>query len=167
MMSGFISVPMDFRKDGTSVSVIRPLGDRVSVIDNLVELVVFTPRGSFPGDPDFGFEYWNHEYANVHFRDFNVGHTTGMGVLCNDTTKRICQESVRRSLEVYEPSLKNVDVSIELNGIGQDAADMRISSRYEVSVKVTGVLEDGLGVLVPYRKNVSFFMEPTVRPINI
>ena len=65
----FISTPLIFNNSGASI--LRDINDHITMLDNLVELVVFTPRGSFAADPDFGFEYWNHEYSNVHYREFN------------------------------------------------------------------------------------------------
>ena len=69
----YISTPLEFNEEGTQI--LREIDDRIKVLDNLVELIVFTPRGSFEADPDFGFEYWNHEYSNVHYREFNNSQT--------------------------------------------------------------------------------------------
>ena len=43
----------------------------------------------------------------------------------------------------------------------------KLLSKYEVTIGISGMLDDGLGTLVPYRKDVSFLMEPTVKRINI
>lgn len=166
----FIVTPLKFRQDDSSISIERNIDDRIKMIDNLIELIVFTPKGSFAADPDFGFEYWNHEYSNVHFRDFNNEHSAALrGGLYNEITKKECQESVRRSIETYEPQLKHVNVAIELNSIGVEKQWHRkkIISKYEVSVRVVGVLDDGLGTIVPYEKGILFFMEPTVKQISI
>ena len=66
----FISTPLVFRHSGASI--LRDINDRITMLDNLVELVVFTPRGSFTADPDFGFEYWNHEYSRMRSRRKSV-----------------------------------------------------------------------------------------------
>lgn len=34
-------------------------------------------------------------------------------------------------------------------------------------VKVTGMLEEGLGTFTPYKKEISFLMEPTVKRYKI
>ena len=166
----FVNTPLEFNKKESSVSITRSTDDKIVMLDNLVELIVFTPRGSFAADPDFGFEYWNHEYSNIHFRDFN-NHHSGIGYygLSNDVTRKECQESIKRSLETYEPQLKQIDVSIELNSITAEKQSKRkkVFSKYEVSVKVTGLLDDGLGVVKKYEKRVLFFMEPTVKQITI
>lgn len=153
-----IKVPIQFNRNGDSVLISRTQGDRVEVIDNLLELIVFTPKGSFAADPDFGFEYWNHEYSNIHFRDFNNG---------MDGIKKCCQESVKKSLEMYEPSLKNVSVSIELRPIDVRMQRRKVVSRYEISVRVTGGLDNGLGIPLMYDKTIAFYMEPTVKQVRI
>lgn len=159
----FISTPLVFTQSGTQM--LRNIEDRVTMLDNLVELIVFTPRGSFEADPDFGFEYWNHEFSNVHYKEFNTKQTgQNVGGLHNEVTKKECEESVRISLATYEPMLKNVTVSIALDSaIAKQRRKRRVASKYEVTVIVEGNLDDGLGTLRPYRKNVVFLIEPTVK----
>lgn len=149
--------------------IVRDLQTEIQRLDNLVELIVFTPRGAFNADPDFGFENWNHEYSSISLRDYNnnqsARNTGSIAELRNEMSRRESQESICRTLAIYEPMLKQVEVSIELN----NAAKSRISSRrkmqskYEVSVIVSGVLDSGLGTSTPYRKVVTFLMEPTLR----
>ena len=107
----FISTPLQLTQRGNTLSIERQIGDRVRMLDNLIELIVFTPRGSFAADPDFGFEYWNHEYSNVQYRAFN-NDQTGMTTknVVNEITREECHESIRRSLATYAPQLKNVVV---------------------------------------------------------
>ena len=166
----FVNTPIEFINNESSVFLNREIDDKKLMLDNLVELIVFTPKGSFSADPDFGFEYWNHEYSNIHYRDFNNNHT-GMGTygLYNDVTRKECQESIKKSLETYEPQLKHIDVFIELNSIDENKqnSNKKVFSKYEVSVRVTGVLDDGLGTIKKYEKIVTFFMEPTVKKITI
>lgn len=165
----FISTPFSFQTSDTVTTIDRDIDNRIEMIDNLIELIVFTPRGSFWADPDFGFEYWNHEYSNIRYRDFNNGHTgSALNGLYNEITQKECRESIRKSLEMYEPELKHVDVSIELNSIDVEKQRKRkVISKYEVIIRVIGVLEDGLGVVTSYEKKVSFFMEPAVKKISI
>ena len=60
--------------------------------------------------------------------------------------------------------LKNVAVSIVLNtASGKPLYRKKMASKYEVHVVVEGQLDDGLGTLQPYRKNVVFLVEPTVK----
>lgn len=143
----------------------RDIEDRILMLDNLVELIVFTPRGDFEADPDFGFEYWNHEFSNVHYREFNASQSGIVGgSLYNEVTKKECEDSIRQSLASYEPMLKNVMVSIELDTASQrQRRKRRVASKYAVNVIVEGGIDDGLGTLRPYRKVVVFLVEPTVK----
>lgn len=161
-MMEYISTPLSISDDG---QLVRDVNERITMLDNLVELIVFTPRGSFEADPDFGFEYWNHEYSNVHYREFN---NSQMGKasfgLHNDVTRKECEESIRNSLATYEPMLKSVVVSIELDtAVDRQLRRNRMPSKYEVKVIVEGNLDDGLGTKVSYRKMVTFLIEPTVK----
>ncbi len=162
----FIKTPLRYGNDS---DIVRDISDRVAMIDNFIELVVFSPRGSFAVDPDFGFEYWNHEYSNVHFRDFNNGqNTTFVNGMYNEVTQKECKESIEKSLQTYVPELKQVNVLIELKSVADDAGTgKKVSSKYQVTIKVSGMLDDGLGIFLPYRKDISFWMEPTVKRIRI
>lgn len=161
----FIRTPIEYRAQ--SLNILRVPESKTSMIDNLIELIVFTPRGSFPGDSDFGFEYWNHEYSNINFRDFNNGQNgTFVNSLYNEITRKECQDSIKRSLETYDVLLKQIDVSIELHSIDVEQR-VKIASKFQVVVRVTGMLEDGLGTFTPYRKEIIFLMEPTVKRFRI
>ena len=158
----FISTPLVFLDQGAHIQ--RDLEERVRMLDNLVELIVFTPRGQFDADPDFGFEYWNHEFSNVHYREFNTSQTGRVANgLYNEVTKKECEDSIKQSLATYEPMLKNVIVNIELNQTEGRKGRRRQHSKYEVNVRVEGRLDVGLGTLRPYGKNVVFLVEPTVK----
>lgn len=157
----YIKVPISYTRNNVT-EIKREIEDRTSMIDNLIELIVFTPRGSFPADADFGFEYWNNEYSNVNFRDFNNGQNGAfVNGLYNEITRKECQESIRRSLETYDVLLKQIDVSIELRPVDPEPKK-HIASKFQVVVKVTGMLEEGLGTFTPYGKEISFLMEPTI-----
>ena len=158
----FLSTPLQFTDSGTKLR--RDIDNRIMMLDNLVELIVFTPRGDFEADPDFGFEYWNHEFSNVHYREFNASQGTKTTSLYNEVTKKDCEDSIKQSLAAYEPMLKNVTVNIELNAASEkQRRKRRVASKYAVNVIVEGGIDDGLGVLRPYRKVVVFLVEPTVK----
>lgn len=163
----FIRTPISYSKE--SLLIVRTLSERIAMIDNFVELIVFTPCGSFVADDGFGFEYWNHEYSNVHFRSFNNGQNGNYASGAhNEVTIKECKESIENSLRIYEPQLKQIGVYIELNSVnsGNDERNV-IRSKYEVYVKVTGMLDDGLGTFSPYKKEIRFMMEPTVKKYRI
>ena len=168
-MMKYSSTSITFRSEELSISIVRDIEERISMLDNLVELIVFTPRGSFVGDPDFGFEYWNHEYSNVHYREFN-NEQTGMSSagLYNEITKKECQESIRQSLSTYAPLLKQVAVSMELNSAeAEKQRKKKVPSKYIVTIKVNGIIDDGLGTTCQYEKSVMFLMEPTAKKYRI
>ena len=165
----YASTPVTFRSEESSIRIVRDIEERISMLDNLVELIVFTPRGSFVGDPDFGFEYWNHEYSNVHYREFN-NEQTGMSSagLYNEITKKECLESIRQSLSTYAPLLKQVAVSMELNSAeAEKQRKKKVPSKYIVTIKVNGIIDDGLGTTCQYEKSVMFLMEPTAKKYRI
>lgn len=163
----FIKTPLTY-EDNTGI-IARSLEERVAMIDNFIELIVFSPKGSFIADDDFGFEYWNHEYSNVHFKSFNHGQNgTYSNGLYNEVTLKECKESIVKSLHIYEPQLKQVNVSIELGSIKtENESNHKLLSKYEVTIVIIGVLDDGLGTIAPYKKEISFLMEPTVKRIKI
>ncbi len=163
----FIKTPLTYK--GNTGIIARSLEERIAMIDNFIELIVFSPKGSFIADDDFGFEYWNHEYSNVHFRSFNHGQNgTYSNGLYNEVTLKECKESIEKSLSIYEPQLKQVNVSIELGSIKiGNESNHKLLSKYEVMIIITGVLDDGLGTIAPYKKEISFLMEPTVKRIKI
>lgn len=163
----FIKTPLTYDEEHATIE--RNISERTAMIDNLIELIVFTPRGSFAADSDFGFEYWNHEYSNVHFRDFNSGQNASfVNGLYNEITRKECQESIKKSLETYDVQLRQIDVSIELRTIDNNQTQQRkISSKYEVVIKILGMLDEGLGTFTPYKKEINFLMEPTVKRFKI
>lgn len=160
----YISTPIDFGDDQSSVQPKRNLDSQTAMIDNLIELIAFTPRGSYTADPEFGFEYWNHEYVNIQYRTFNNGQVSTMadGVR-REITKSECQESIKKSLSIYAPQLKNTIVSVELN-----PADIKhhyrkkVQPKHVVSIKVEGDIDSGIGVQ-HYMKEVVFLMEPATK----
>lgn len=162
----FIDTPLAY---DPAPHLVRDLKTYIERLDNLVELIVFTPRGAFNADPDFGFENWNHEYSSISMRDYNNNQTArGTGSITelrNDMSRRESQESIVRTLSIYEPMLKQVEVNIELNNAAKSRLSSRhkVQSKYEVSVIVTGVIDNGLGTSTPYRKVITFLMEPTLR----
>lgn len=158
----YISTPVTYT--GSTLCLVRDITNIVTMLDNLVELIVFTARGSFAGDPDFGFEYWNHEFTNVHQREFNASQMRGLAGAMSEVTKAECEDSVRESLATYMPMLKNVTVNIVLEAAwDQGAHRKKIPSKYQLNVVVDGTLDDGLGTRRPYRKIVTFYVEPVVK----
>lgn len=159
-MNQFIKTPVRIERQGEFFLLERPFSSPMEKLDNLIELIVFTPRGSFSGDPDFGFEYWNYEFTNIQFREFN----NGQKMSYSDVTRQICEDSIRQSILTYGSDLKNVVVTMELRALSElEQRKRRTFSRYEVVVNVSGAMDDGLGTTREYYKNVRFLMEPTAK----
>jgi len=152
----YLKVPLSY-VNAESLELERTVDDKTKMIDSLIDLIVFTPKGSCHADSDFGFEFWNYEYSNVSMRDFNNGQNgTFMNGVYNEITRKECQDSIKKSLEAYDSLLKHVDVTIELHSIEPEKRK-KVLSRFQVVVKVSGMLDDGLGTFMPYNKEISFF----------
>jgi len=163
----YANTPLTFEEVGTQIWVVRNIEDRKTKIDKLVDLIVFTPRGSFSGDPDFGFEYWNHEYSNVSDKHFNEN-LSGRDYYAGEGTKARCQESIRQSLMTYAPELKDVRVTMTIGPADSDRQGRRkVLSRHMVTVEVSGNFDDGLATKTPYHHPVVFLIEPHAKRINI
>lgn len=163
----FINTPLAYQSLTDGLYVKRDLKSQAEVLDNLLELIAFTPRGSFLADPDFGFEYWNHEYSNIQYRTFN----SGQGLLLGgkngqDVTKLDCQESIRQSLQTYAPQLTKVEVTVELNAAqySERQHKRKVQSKHIVSIIVEGELDNGIGTS-KYKKKIEFLMEPSAKKL--
>ena len=165
----YIRTPLSFQVSGPRIDMVRNIEEKITRLDNLVELIVFTPRGNFSADPDFGFEFWNHEFSNIRQREFNNDHTgLSSEMIVNEVTKKECEDSVRNSLATYEPMLKQVLVRMELNIVEPEKQiQKKVWNQFIVKVYVDGSIEDGLGTTTRYEKVVSFLMEPTVKKNKI
>ena len=79
-------------------------------------------------------------------------------------TKEECKKSICQSLESYEPQLKDVNVSIEINAAEvEKQRRKKVLSKYVVTISVEGIIDDGLGTTTPYKKDVVFLMEPIAK----
>ena len=50
----FIKTPLSY-ENNTGI-IARNIEQKIAMIDNFIELVAFSPKGSFIADDDFGFE---------------------------------------------------------------------------------------------------------------
>lgn len=156
----YISAPVALVGSEEGVSILRDIDEQRAMLDNLVELAVFTPKGSFNADPDFGLEYWNEEYANVNDSQFNNNaHRDEYTLL---STKERCEAGIAQNIIDYAPEqLKIRDVFVNMSMSDDD--DVRnSSSRHKVVIFVSAKLDDGLGTTTDYVREVSFMVEPTV-----
>ena len=93
-MSDFTAIPLSI-SFSPHTGLEREKGGIEECIDRLLELIVFTPKGSFSADPEFGFEYWNHEFSNLDVREFNNSYLDLMGAARRPggITRRKCENS--------------------------------------------------------------------------
>lgn len=141
-------------------------GDIEKSIDSILDLIVFTPRGSFIADPDFGFEYWNHEFSNINVREFNnnyLGMVSNVKTL-NEISRKQCENSLKESIICYVPRLRQPEVRIELD-LNKKKGRKSLPSKYEMRILITGFLDDGLGITRSYEKRISFMVEPIARKL--
>lgn len=159
----YISNPLAFQKSGHNILLERDIEGKTAMFDNLIELIVFTPRGSFNADPDFGLEYWDFEYSNINDTQFN-NNSIGFDEFYNESIKRKCEESIRKSLQTYAPELKDVQISMNIDdALAGKQGRRKVFSRHMVTIVVEGVFDDGFGTMSSYQKEVSFLVEPTSR----
>ncbi len=166
-MTSYISIPLSINLSPFP-SLDKENEDIESCINNIIELIVFTPKGTFAADPEFGFEYWNHEFSNIDVREFNNSY---MGMVSdskslNDVSRKQCEHSLKESILSYEPRLLNPEVKIELE-INNKIRKRKSQSKYEMRILINGSIDDGLGIARPFEKRISFMVEPTAKKISI
>lgn len=166
-MTTYTSIPLAINVSD-SYSLEKENGELEHCIDNILDLIVFTPKGTFIADPEFGFEYWNHEFSNINVREFNNSY---MGLMAdtkslNDISRKQCELSLKESIIEYEPRLINPDVKIELE-INDKVRKKKSQSKYEMRILISGSIDDGLGIARPFEKRISFMVEPTAKKISI
>lgn len=166
-MTAYTSIPLSVNV-GHSPILERESGELENCINSILDLIIFTPKGTFSADPEFGFEYWNHEFSNINVREFNYSY---MGMvadaqLLNDVSRKQCELSLKESIIAYEPRLINPEVKIELE-INDKIRKRKSQSKYEMRIMINGSIDDGLGLVKPFEKRVSFMVEPTAKNISI
>ena len=166
-MTEYTAIPLSINTSG-SFSHEREEGELERCINSILDLIVFTPKGSFCADPEFGFEYWNHEFSNIDVREFNNSY---MGMMANaqslnEVSRRQCELSLKDSIIEYEPRLINPEVKIELE-VNDKIRKRKSQSKYEMKILISGSIDDGLGIVRPYEKRISFMVEPTAKKISI
>lgn len=162
-MTEFTLIPLSINLSQSS-ALEKEQGDVESSIHNILDLIIFTPKGTFAADPEFGFEYWNHEFSNINVREFNnsyLGMVSDAQIL-NDVSRKQCEQSLKESILSYEPRLLNPEVRIELD-VNNNDRKRKSLSKYEMRIMITGAIDDGLGIARQFEKKVAFMVEPTVR----
>ena len=156
----YISAPVKLMGSDKGVAILRDINEQRAMMDNLVDLAVFTPKGSFNADPDFGLEYWNEEYGNISDSQFNNNTQRDEYTLLS--TKEQCEAGIAQNIIDYAPEqlkIRNVYVNMSMSD-GDDV--LNSPSRHKVVIFVSAKLDDGLGTTSDYVREVSFMVEPTV-----
>ena len=164
----YISTPLSLKENdnNSEIRISREIEKRTVMLDNLIDLIVLSPQGSFNADPDFGLPYWDLEYANVNDIQFNNDGMVNDGFY-NESIRRTCEESIKKTLMAYAPDLKDVHISMNLDAAGTTMQGRRkVKSRHMVTILAEGHIDDGLGT-APYQKEVSFLVEPASKKFRI
>lgn len=165
-MTSFSHIPLSINFSASPI-LEQESGDVEKSIDGILDLIVFTPKGAFIADPDFGFEYWNHEFSNINVREFNnnyLGMVSNVKTF-NEISRKQCEKSLKESILSYEPRLQHPEVRVELD-INDKKSRKSMPSKYEMKILITGSLDDGLGIMRPYEKRISFMVEPIAKKLS-
>jgi hypothetical protein len=165
-MSIFTGIPLSIIP-GSDPQLEKEKGEIEKCIDSILELIVFTPKGSYCADPEFGFDYWNYEFSNINVREFNnnyIGMMSNTKTL-NEVSRKQCEASLKESILSYEPRLHQPDVKVELD-VNSKLNNRNMQSKYEMHIIISGLIDDGLGVTRPYEKRISFMVEPIAHKIS-
>ena len=131
-------------------------------IDSFLELAVFTPKGSFKPDADFGFEFWSNEFQNFVIKNFN-SRTSDDKLLNNrgeKTNKDACERGLKKCIELYETRLSNVRVEMNLEQKNSSGIN---EIKYDVHLKISGEMEIDKFVSENYTKEIRFSVGPVIR----
>ena len=151
-----------------NLTIIRELESIRASVDAFLELLVFTPKGGFKPDPDFGFEFWSNEFQNFVIKNFN--NRTSDANLINhkgeNTDKESCEKGLKKNIEEYEPRLKNVRVNLTIVqniAITKNDTSKANEIKYDVYIKVVGELTIDSLTTEDYVKDIQFAVGPMIR----
>ena len=166
--------PIQFElDDNKDLKISRPLNNTIMMIDNWVDTVIFTSIRRFKGDEDFGFSFWDNELIAMNLRDFNNGSDYK---IVKDKRNgrdrkeqmslagiRQCECSIRDSIAIYIPSLKDIQVDVQLSMEKSEFSQRGRGSKYVVRILIKGklTLSEYAGTSDEnYQRRVEFFMDP-------
>lgn len=161
----YISAPISFvESDGTLIPE-RRIEDPIAMMDNLIELIALTPKGTFNADPDFGFEYWDPVFADVSAMQYNSA--SRLDEYSRQGVKERCEAGIAECITAYAPVCLRVrDVVVEMN-LKDDKVQLigprKIYSHREVGVTVSAKIDDGMGTMRNYSREITFMMEPILK----
>lgn len=158
----YCTAPLKLEEDADQLPVIRrqPLPVEV-MLDNWMDMILFTDNRRFKADEAFGFSFWDNEFITMNFWNFNT--STEEASLAN---MERCKKSIVNSIRYYLPFLKNVQVEIELTMEKDKLSRKADQSKYAVRVSITAQVEENeyAGTHAgTYRKNAVFYMDPFMK----
>lgn len=165
--------PIQFIRDAQlDLQIARPITNPSAMIDNWVDMVVFTSIRRFKADEEFGFGFWDNEFIAMNLVDFNHGADYKIVKRKNNREEKVqmsragirqCERSVRDSIAYYIPYLRYLDVEVQLSMEKDRYSKRGENSKYVVRVTVKGRLtyNEYLGIRDgEYQREVEFFMDP-------
>ncbi len=164
-MMKFISVPIKFIQSDIGLECERPIENFGKIIDNLVEMIALTPKGTFTADPDFGFEFWDPLYGDID--NYMLNTNPDKIEIRRHRSKELCErEFIECIINYAPPSIKFYEISAEIS-CKNDKIQLRDSGKFfsyrEVTIAISAKIDGGMGTQQDYYHEVSFMMEPISR----
>lgn len=161
----FISAPIDFVSADGVLTPERRIDNPIAMMDNLIEMIALTPKGTFNADPDFGFEYWDPVFADVSAMQYNA--VSALDEYSRQGVKERCEASIAECVAEYAPACLRVrNVAVEMN-LKDDRMQLighrKVYSHREVEVTISAKLDDGMGTTRDYTRSITFMMEPVLK----
>ena len=139
-------------------------------IDTFLELLIFTPRGGFKADYDFGFEFWSNEFQNIVIEDFNqhINESVLVNRRGDSTDQRNCIRNLKKAIEMYEPRLQNVKIEMNLKQKDNTQKsylrnEVEDHTKYDVFLTIRGDIYLGMGNTEGFMKQVTFAVGPAFK----
>ena len=111
-------------------------------IDNIIDLIVTSPNGSFRADYNFGFAFQNTRFQNGDEND----QIEEKKISGDSINKDSYASELKSAIEAYELRLKNIRVKMGYNPENKN-----------VSLDISGMYEEGYSEK-RYRKNITFYI---------
>jgi len=138
-------------------------------IDAFLELIIFTPKGGFKADYDFGFEFWSNEFQNLMVEDFNqhINETELVNRKGDYTNRKNCLRELKKTIEFYEPRLDSVKIDLNLRQKNQIKNNLENKdedqTKYDVVIVIRGEIHTINNTKENYLKQIVFTVGPAIK----
>ncbi len=143
MQSRYYKIPLNFEDlidpevdhDHSSKALtlqIKKTADLKRSINEHIELILTTHYGEYKYDRNYGFIIWDKEFENMEIDKFNT----------HDQPRRSFEESMKKTLILFEPRLENIRVEIFFR---YKRVFKGRSIKYFVDIDVHGILPTSRG----------------------